>query len=958
MKRRRVALLLLMTFLVALFYGAHTHASTNNWLSTSELEFKVRDPNISDTELPSTISGNGNVTCSSLSFKKRDGGFTASLSGIYKESSVSGCYNQTSIGLWDNNGYFNINGSELVAETKNSTGINTGFISFPNTDVFVSNVSNAPVGLYVWIDHLFTSVKTSSSLDGKITAKVTPQNQQAITDKSGNKLALMSNNFAISEDGTWLLADSPGKAVVRINTTTMEVLPFAQSFEYGNGIGAGLKMSISGDGRYASIYSKNYSFFKIYDLSTCAAVPNTITQPVTCSSKDLLTFVKSKIKDLSSVLQIRFVTNDSMNFYASYDAISAPKKGLFTLASPGNSLNATDYLAIGDSFSSGEGAHQYELGTDHENNKCHLSRVSYPYLIAKHMNYSSFHSVACSGAQRYKITEGKKNSSGKPPKSNDSNQYYLDPPETTLGIWIPGYRKQIEAVQKADPNIITLTLGGNDINFSSKIINCIKPGTCYPSYEDKKEVFNEIESLHSKLITVYKKLKAESRKATRIYVVGYPSIAYADGNCALNVRMNHDELVFAQTVVDQLNATIKSASASAGVHYIDVTDAFNGNRLCETNSNNVAMNGITAGNDIMNIIGNESFHPNQFGHELLTYKILDKSQNFTLGMPTAAVKTAPKIDETSPALANSQKTNRTIRKTTSDEITTPRKTKKSTKVKVSATNLNNSIAPNSNYTVTVGSNSTTTTSDSNGDINVDVDINPNDPAGSTNVNISGNDVTGTPISINDSIIIDGPEGDLDQDGVIDEKDSCLGVTNSNIDVDQDGIDDVCDELVGPAPTTPPTDTTPSADTTNSGGTDTSASNNPTTTDPITVTTSTTSNTLLSVEVAKQQNTITAQDTPAQTNSELQTTNKPELASSVLEVSAPLEHNKIKLSIPSDNLASQIVSSEGSNKFYKQDILEFINKYLPKTLAQNTLWVLLLLAILAKQLHKWQMDVKS
>lgn len=955
MKNLRVTLLFSAIFLVALIFGAKTHATTNNWLSSATPEFKQKEASLTDSELPTTTNGSGNITCSILSFKKRDGGFTASLNGIYKESVANGCYNQTSVGLWDNNGYYNVSGTELVAETKNTSNVATGYMTFPNSDVFVSNVSSAPVGLYVWLDHLRTSVKTTSSLDGKITATVKPQAQQAVADKNGNKLALKSNNFAVSEDGTWLIADSPGKAIVRINTVTMEVLPFAPSFEFGNGIGAALKTAISGDGRYVFLYSKYYSFFKVFDLNTCGAIPDTITQPVSCASKDMLSFVKSKIKDLSSILQIRFVTNDSINLYAAYDAIASPKTGLFALASPGNSLNATDYLALGDSFSSGEGAHQYELGTDHDNNKCHLSRVSYPYLIAKQLNFSSFHSVACSGAQRYKITEGKTVSRNSPPKPTHINQYWKDVPETTLGEWLPGYSKQIEMVKKADPNVITLTLGGNDINFSDKIINCIKPGTCYESYEDKKEVFNEIEALHPKLTKVYKKLKAESRKATRIYVVGYPSIAFAEGNCALNVRMNHDELVFAQTVVDQLNATIKSASETTGVFYVDVSDALIGNRLCETNSNNIAMNGITAGNDIFSVIGNESYHPNQFGHELLTIKILEKTNNFTLGVAPPTNTTVPKISETAPTLANSQKTNRPLKKTSSDEIASPKKAKRSSKIKVKATNLDNGIAPNTNYTVSVGSNTTTTTSDADGNIDVDVDINPNDPAGPTNVNVSGNDVTGSPISINDGIFIDGPDGDLDQDGVIDEKDSCLGVTNSGTDYDQDGIDDVCDTIVGPAPTTPTNITPPNSGNTTNTNTPEPSSNDPSSTSPETTSASTADLTIIKTETISQNPLLSVTQTPV--SGEVSVANSISTSSKPLQTLTP---NKIDIVIPAPNpnaeeaMAKDFAPTTQVPSFW-QKLLEIASKIKPESTTQNSLWVLAMILILFRQMYKWQRE---
>src|SRR6185295_14449068 len=102
---------------------------------------------------------------------------------------------------------------------------------------------------------------------------------------------------------------------------------------------------------------------------------------------------------------------------------------------PGTSLVGIDYLALGDSFSSGEGAQKYEIGTDESENLCHLSRVSFPYVIAQKLNFSNFHSIACSGARSVNLSGGSGFSESKLVIDRD-NQYERVPSNNALPGWL------------------------------------------------------------------------------------------------------------------------------------------------------------------------------------------------------------------------------------------------------------------------------------------------------------------------------------------------------------------------------------------------------------------------------------------------------------------------------------------------------------------------------------------
>lgn len=257
--------------------------------------------------------------------------------------------------------------------------------------------------------------------------------------------------------------------------------------------------------------------------------------------------------------------------------------------------------------------------------------------------------------------------------------------------------------------------------------------------------------------------------------------------------------------------------------------------------------------------------------------------------------------------------------------------------------------------MSVGSNTTATISDTDGNIDVDVDINPNDPAGPTNVNVSGNDVTGSPISINDGVFIDGPDGDLDQDGVLDEKDSCLGVTNSGTDYDQDGIDDACDTIIGPAPTTPTNVTPPNSGDTTSTNTPDPSSNDPNSTSPETTSASTTDLTIIKTETIGQSPLLSVTQTPVP--GEISVNNSSPTSSALLQTQSP---NKIDIIIPApspntEEATTKDFTSTTSVSSLWQKILEIASKIKPETITQNSLWVLALILILFRQMYKWQKE---
>lgn len=762
------------------------------WLNLSTPVFAMQNPEVPYSQLPTSFINRGNIDCTNLSFTKRNGTIIPPL--FYTESHITDCFFDTTIGEVLGNGYISVPGTPYVAEAVHPDHSPYPIIAFPGSDVFVSNQSGTPaVGNYVWLSHLQGVVHFEGSFTGRIYAEINPVTQSPIADAAGNKLPVLLDNFASSSDGKWAAVDSPGHGIIRINLETMEVVPFADSLENDNGAGSAERIAISGDGRYIAVASKAYNFFRIYDLSTCGAVPNIITKSVSCQSRDVDTFFRSQVADFGSVLQMRFVTNDQLKIYTSYDISTSYKIGQFALAAPGTALVGMEYLGMGDSFSSGEGSQNYEVGTDDPNNKCHLSKLSYPYLIAQKLSFNSFHSVACSGAVTFNVIGGSgftKNSSVK----DRENQYDKNPDQNSLGLWIPGYSKQTKFVAENQPRLITLSVIGNDLGFSAIAKSCAYPGTCYPTYEDRLEVFNDVDSKLDTLTNLFKKLKATAPYGARIYAVGYPQIALSTGQCGLNVHLNESELTFTGMLIYRIDQLVKNAAARAEIAYADIEDAFFGHRLCEASSSDIAVNGITAGNDILGVIGNESLHPNAYGQFLLAQKILGITNNLGVIAPQPATTLAP-ITANNPALASLPKTGRSLNKLKSFKSSNTLLTN-GQPITATLSGFTYALKPNTTYNATINNTPTgTITSDTYGNLSLVV---PTTQPGDKKVDIYGPDVTGQPTDLSATVTVIDPNSTQ----------SCSPLANSDKDTDKDGIDDACDPFISPAPVSPPTPTPP------------------------------------------------------------------------------------------------------------------------------------------------------
>lgn len=365
---------------------------------------------------------------------------------------------------------------------------------------------------------------------------------------------------------------------------------------------APLGQAISPDGRTAVTgYSTSGYDQENYGLSFWSTYACSFDSPSgSCRHRSITQQLLNKFPDMMDAIPLKFNGNNSLDIVVTfYDGSPTIYRLSIDPFAPIN------LLAMGDSFASGEGAYNYLKGTDEpDGNKCHSSLLAY----SRQLNDQAV-SVACSGAV-----------------INDANGQ--NPPKYSGSKSLPGETNQLDSVKYNYPKSTIISLGGNDIGFAQIVKACIDPidhwrirPTCYSSYEDRRELANLIDSQQDRLVDLYSKILQNTQQ---LFVVGYPQIVNPDGNCSNNVMLNDSERKFANQLTDYLNKVIKLSADKAGAIYVDVSEALAGHKLCDAGS--PAVNGVTLGNDMLNILGRnwlaqESFHPNWYGQQLLALSI-------------------------------------------------------------------------------------------------------------------------------------------------------------------------------------------------------------------------------------------------------------------------------------------------------------------------------------------------
>lgn len=254
-----------------------------------------------------------------------------------------------------------------------------------------------------------------------------------------------------------------------------------------------------------------------------------------------------------------------------------------------------NYVAMGDSFSSGEGNEPFLAGSDTSTNKCHRSKYAYPILLEQdaslNLNMTAF--VACSGATTSNILTSGQN----------------------------GEPRQLGALSNST-KIVTLTIGGNDLGFASILRSCITAlgvgnnWGCSSNAGLNSDISSRLSALNGttsstvlspqgqaihSIESVLSSIAAQAPNAT-IYIAGYPRLFGSDvanftqdtsaqGGYRCNTwtsSFSYTDTQWMNQKADELNQVIAAAvtvarSQGASVAYVPPS-LFSGHRHCDSNS--------------------------------------------------------------------------------------------------------------------------------------------------------------------------------------------------------------------------------------------------------------------------------------------------------------------------------------------------------------------------------------
>jgi lysophospholipase L1-like esterase len=244
--------------------------------------------------------------------------------------------------------------------------------------------------------------------------------------------------------------------------------------------------------------------------------------------------------------------------------VSAGVTGLAT-GTAAQAAGPVNYVALGDSYSSGVGAGNYISSSG----SCDRSTNAYPEQWADANSPASFVSVACSGA-------------------------------TTADV----LASQVSALS-AGTTLVSITIGGNDAGFSSVMETCVLSSTssCVKAVTTAETfVANQLPAL---LNSTLQAVRAHAPSA-KVVVLDYPDL-YDLSKSASCIGLSTQDRTALNQGADALDGALKTAAGTNGDTFADVRGQFAGHEICDSNS---WLHSV----DIFAI--SSSYHPTAAGQEL------------------------------------------------------------------------------------------------------------------------------------------------------------------------------------------------------------------------------------------------------------------------------------------------------------------------------------------------------
>lgn len=235
------------------------------------------------------------------------------------------------------------------------------------------------------------------------------------------------------------------------------------------------------------------------------------------------------------------------------------------------------YAALGDSYSSGLGSDESQVGTS-----CLRFRGAWAYDVQPGYN-SKMRLFACAGDETSDLRRDQ----------------------------VPSMKSWISE-QPASPVLVTLTIGGNDVGFADELENCVRSSSACTSRE--ATLNSRIDALYGTLRSTFAEVR-EAQPRADIIVGGYPGLLEVGGNSLdpICLAIGDNERAMVNRLSKRLNGVIASAASAAGVWVVgnSIYDRFDpGHNACDANGAWI-QNGDYRWGD--GWIDPKSFHPNDSG---------------------------------------------------------------------------------------------------------------------------------------------------------------------------------------------------------------------------------------------------------------------------------------------------------------------------------------------------------
>jgi lysophospholipase L1-like esterase len=209
------------------------------------------------------------------------------------------------------------------------------------------------------------------------------------------------------------------------------------------------------------------------------------------------------------------------------------------LATDAAAAGGVNYVALGDSYSSGVGSGSYTS----DSGSCLRSTLAYSQLWANAHTPDSYVSVACSGA-------------------------------TTQDV----LNNQMSALSSST-SLVSITIGGNDVGFASVMETCVlqSDSACLSAVNTATAQAKSI--LPGRLANTFSAI-ANAAPNARVVVMGYPEL-YDLNNSWFCPGLSTTDRRALNNAADTLDGVIQTAAANAGDSYADVRSNFSGHELCD-----------------------------------------------------------------------------------------------------------------------------------------------------------------------------------------------------------------------------------------------------------------------------------------------------------------------------------------------------------------------------------------